>query len=68
MHHEPSGQSDNNLTTVSQVIVLGTSVGLLRYSSGVSRAYFVNLYSFTWHCHFNGYFGALLSVSVEDNG
>ena len=42
-----SGQSDNNLTIVYQVIVLGASVGSLRYSSGVSRVYFVNLYSFT---------------------
>ena len=43
----PSAQSDNNLTIVYQVIVPGASVGTLRYSSGVSRVYFVNLYSFT---------------------
>ena len=39
--------SDTNLTIVDQVIVLGALVGSLRYSSGVSRVYFVNLYSFT---------------------
>jgi hypothetical protein len=42
-----SAQSDNNPTIVDQVIVLGASVGTLRYSSGVSRVYFVNLYSST---------------------
>ena len=43
----PSAQSDNNPTIVDQVIVLGATVGSLRYSSGVSGVYFVNLYSFT---------------------
>ena len=43
----PSAQSDNNLTIVDQVIVLGALVGSLRYSSGVSGVYFVNLCSFT---------------------
>ena len=43
----PSAQSDNKPTIVDQVIVPGPSVRSLRYSSGVSRVYFVNLYSFT---------------------
>ena len=43
----PSGQSEKNLTIVDQVIVLGASVRTHRYSSGVSKAYFVNPYSFT---------------------
>ena len=43
----PSAKSDNNPTIVDQVIVLGATVGTLRYSSRVSGVYLVNLYSFT---------------------
>ena len=40
-------KSDNYLTIVDQVIVLGATVGSFKTLSGVSRAYYVNLNSFT---------------------
>ena len=44
---DPSGQSDNNPTIVNQVIVQRARSGLIEILSGMSRPYFVNLYSFT---------------------
>ena len=63
----PSGQSDNNLPIVDQVIVLGASVKTLDTLLG-----WVGLISLTpthlHHCHYNRYFWALLSDYVEENG